>query len=307
MQMRIAGPVSYSWDDVAILVALLDERTTGRAAAKLGCSQPTIVRRIAALEAAIGLRLFERGASGFAPTDAARALEPAARRFEQAACEFECEAATERGDTSQTVRLTLLDHFENLLVPILRAYRLERPEVRVQLLASDRIFDIAKGEADIAIRGRALDDEEASVPRRLPDCAWTLFAAADMAESERPGDWGEARGHILALLDGQAGQLPAYRKLEQLVEEGADAIRCSNFMALRSAILSGSALSVLPVTIGDSDPQLARCFPPPPEFDVPIWLIGRRAALRRAHVRELFDRIDAHFQANPALLTGRGG
>lgn len=297
--------VRYSWDDVAVFVALLDEGTTGRVAARLGCSQPTVVRRIAALEAAVGLRLFDRGPGGFAATEAARALEAAARRFERAACEFESEAATERGDTSQVIRLTMLDHFEDLLVPILREFRAGRPEVRVQLLASDRIFDIARGEADIAIRGRAQDDPEAALVRALPDCGWTMYAARDMEAHRRPGDWDAARAHVIATIDGPPSMLPAYRKLQQMVDEGADSIQCSQYMALRSAILSGAALSILPVTIGDADPMLVRCFDPPPEFDVPIWLIGRRAALRRPHVRELFDRIDAHLHAHPELLTGR--
>ena len=297
--------VSFSWDDILVLLALHRERTTGRAAAALGSSQPTVVRRIAALEAATGLTLFKRTSSGFEPTEEALALIPAAEAMAAAAIDLEAEISSQRGDASRLVCLTLLDHFEPLFVPILRQFRQRWPDVRIELLASDRIYDLARGEADIAIRGRSLPDDDAIVSHRLPDCAWTLYAAHELPEAERPVDWEGARKHVLAFPDGAPGQLPVYRKLAEVALGGAGSLRCSNYNALRSLIVSGTALSALPVTVGDTDRNLVRCFDPPPEFDVPIYLLGRRTSLRRPHTRELFDRIAGHFQSNPALLTGR--
>ena len=106
-----------------MFLALFRERTTGRAAAELGISQPTVVRRLAALEQGIGLSLFERHASGLVPTQAAEQLLAAAERAERGMCEFtaEVESLTETG--LKVIRLTLLDHFEQLMVPILRSFR----------------------------------------------------------------------------------------------------------------------------------------------------------------------------------------
>jgi hypothetical protein len=56
--------------------------------------------------------------------------------------------------------------------------------------------------------------------------------------------------------------------------------------------------------VGDGDPELVRCFPPPEEFDVEIFLVARRAVLRRPPARDLFDSIAAYFKTNPALLMG---
>jgi DNA-binding transcriptional LysR family regulator len=297
--------VSFSWDDIAVLLAIHRERTTGRAAAALGCSQPTVVRRIAALEAATGLTLFERSSSGFEPTEAALALIPAAEAMELAVFDLEAEICSHRGDAAQTVCLTLLDHFEVLFVPILRQFRVRWPDVRVELLASDRIYDLARGEADIAIRGRSLPGDDAIVCHQLPDCAWTLYASSDLPEHERPSDWDGARHHVLAFPDGAPGRLPIYQKLAEVALDGSGTLRCSNYNAMRSLIVSGTALSALPVTVGDSHASLVRCFPPPPEFDVPIFLLARRTSLRRPYMRDLFDRISGYFDANPGLLTGR--
>lgn len=297
--------VTYRWDDVAVFLALHRERTTGRAAAILGCSQPTIVRRIAALEAAAGLTLFHRTTTGFEPTDQAMALLPMAERIELSAMEFEAELCAQRGESSHVIRLTLLDHFENLFVPILRQFRERWPDMRVELLASDRIYDLARGEADIAIRGRLNSVDDAIVARSLPDCAWTLYAPADMAVERRPASWESASAHVIAIPDGSPGQLPIFLKLAAIAAEGSGSLRCSNYNALRSAMVSSHAISALPVTVGDTDPLIVRCFPPAVEFDVPVYLLARRASLRRPPLRELYERIHAHFLANPSLLTGR--
>ncbi len=294
----------FAWDDLAVFLALYRERTTGRAAAALGVSQPTIVRRIAALEHALGLMLFERLPTGLAPTDAATKLFGAAERVERGVCEFtaEVESITESG--LKVIRLTLLDHFEQLMVPVLRSFRSRWPAVHTELLPSDRIYDLARGEADIAIRGRDRPGSDELVARELPPCGWAVFASVHNCPEERPHSPAEVSGHPLALLDGAPGRLPVYQWLASTVPEGGTPIRCSNFRALASTIASGAAISALPCTMGDADPQLVRCFGPMEEFDVPIFLVARRAILRRPPARDLFEAIHNYLQEQPTLLTG---
>ena len=297
----------FAWDDIAVFLALYRERTTGRAAAALGVSQPTVVRRIAALEQSIVLNLFERSATGLQPTSAAERLYPLAQQVERAVCGFTSEVGELAGTSVNEIRLTFLDHFERLLVPVLRQFRSRWPEVRTELLAADRIYDIERGEVDIAIRGRAHPDSDEIVVHRLPDCGWTVFASAEASPSERPHSPAEVGDYPIALLDSSAGRLPIYRWLEAQARGPSATMRCSNYSALKSAIASGAALSALPCTVGLGDRDLVPCFEPPQEFDVAIYLIARRSVLRRPPARELFDSIASFFEANPSLLTGRPG
>ena len=294
----------FAWDDIRVFLALHRERTTGRAAAALGVSQPTVVRRIAAFEHAIGISLFERTSTGLVPTSAAERLYLAAGRVERGICELtaEIDAITQTG--LKVIRLTLLDHFEQLVVPVLRSFRSRWPDVMTELLASDRICDLARGEADIAVRGRHRPTSDELVVRELPPSGWTIYASAHMPDSERPKSPEEVAGHPLALVEGTPATLPVYVWLQSLTPEGAPPTRCNNYRALKSAIASGAVLSSLPCTIGDRDPEIVRCFPPLEEWDVPIWLIGRRAILRRPPARDLFDSIAAYFQQHSELLMG---
>ena len=295
----------FAWDDIGVFLALHRERTTTRAAAALGCSQPTVVRRLAALEEALGLTLFERTTAGLVPTAAAKQLLSPAETVERCVCAFRAEVDLLTGAGADLIRLTLLDHFELLLVPVLRAFGEQWPGVHVELLASDRLYDLNRGEADIAVRGRHLPDDDDVLARDLPPVGWTLYASAHREPCQLPGRLDEVPGHRLAVLEGPPAQnLPAYRWLREQVRSESGSIRCSSFGALRSTIASGTALSILPCTVGDTDPGLVRCFPPPAEFRVPIFLLARRASLRRPPVRALFEAMHRFFLENPAELTG---
>jgi DNA-binding transcriptional LysR family regulator len=294
----------FAWDDVSVFLALYRERTTGRAAAALGVSQPTVVRRIAALEQALKVTLFNRTPAGLVPTCAADKLYGSAQRIERSVCEFISEVDAVSGAELNIIRLTFLDHFEQLLVPVLRAFRTRWPRVQTQLLASDHLYDLARGEADIGVRGRDRPTSDEIVVHELPPSGWTIFASAQMPASERPHSPDEVPGHPLALIGGVPATLPVYAWLESLASAGSPAMRCNNYRAIKSAIASGAAISALPCTIGDVDPDIVRCFPPLEKWDVPIYLVGRRAVLRRPPARDLFDSIAAHFKEHPEQLMG---
>lgn len=297
----------FAWDDIAVFLALYRERTTGRAAAALGCSQPTIVRRIAAFEQNLGLSLFERTPTGFEPTEPARQLLPFAEQVERSACEFTAEVDSLTGRGLDVIRLTFIDHFEQLLVPLLRAFRSRWPRIQTQLLASDRMYDLARGEADIAIRGRQRPGGDELVVHQLPPTGWTVYASSNAQPEERPHSPEEVADFPLALLEGAPGHLPVYQWLNRVAPPDSRPIRCSNYRALRSAIVSGAAISALPCTVGDHDADLVRCFPPMEEFDVDIFLVARRAILRRPPGRDLFDSITRRFKEHPELLMGERG
>ena len=297
----------FVWDDIAVFLALYRERTTGRAAAALKVSQPTVVRRIAALEHALGITLFERSPTGLNPTGAAERLLPIAERVERSICQFSGEVELLAETSLKRIRLTLLDHFEQVMIPVLRSFRARWPDVQTDLLPSDRMYDLMRGEADIAIRGRERPSEDELVVRELPPCGWAIYASAENWSEESSPCASEIGQHPLALLDGPPGRLPVYQWLESLVDADERVIRCSNFRSLASTIASGAAMSALPCTMGDADPQLVRCFAPLERFDVPIYLVGRRTILRRPAARDLFDSITAYFRENPALLMGKRG
>jgi DNA-binding transcriptional LysR family regulator len=218
-------------------------------------------------------------------------------------CEFTAEVEALSSAELTVIRLTFLDHFERLLLPVLRDFHARWPNVQTELLASERVYDLSRAEADIGIRGRQRPSNEELLVRDLPPTGWTVYAAAHSAPEARPHARQEVVRFPIAIIDGPPGQLPIYQWLKAATDQPP--VRCSNFRALRSAVVAGAAISALPCTVGDDDSDLVRCFPPEPAFDVPVYLVGRRAILRRPAARDLFDRIATYFSENASLLTGQ--
>jgi hypothetical protein len=72
---------SADWSDIAVFLAVLENGSLVAAGEAIGLSQPTIGRRLAALEARMGVTLFSRSARRLVPTDIARRIEESARRM----------------------------------------------------------------------------------------------------------------------------------------------------------------------------------------------------------------------------------
>lgn len=63
-----------NWSDISVFLTVCREGSTLAASKQLGVSQPTVARRIDALEHQLGLTLFERDTHGFKPTLTAKGL-----------------------------------------------------------------------------------------------------------------------------------------------------------------------------------------------------------------------------------------
>ena len=295
----------FDWDDLRFFLAVARTGTTLRAASKLGFSQPTVVRRISALEGRCGLKLFDRGPTGYSLTDAGRAIVPIAERAE-AEMQGVKDAITcwrERG--SETIRLTLPDAFDGFLLPLLQSYREAWPQVQVQILSSFRRLDLGRGEADMAVRVGEQPDSDALLVRPMPPAGWTVYAARSYAaRAGLPASADDIRCHPIIAGEGPVKTLPSVQWLERAAVGSPIMLRCNSVAALQSAIRAGVGLSILPCIFGERDPDLVRCFPPVRELTVPIWLVTRRELCRLPHVRALFEEISRQLEAHAGLLSG---
>jgi DNA-binding transcriptional LysR family regulator len=296
-----------SYDDIPIFLAVARHGTNGRAAAAAGCSQPTVVRRIAALEQALGLQLFKRGAGGLELTSHGKALLDAAKSVEAAMRDVDDVAASLRIDSGDRITLTLLDQFDGFLMPVLRDHRSRWPSVQVQLITSYRRFDLSRGEADLALRAGVKPEGDNVTVRDMPIASWGIYGSSKLAaEGLLPRAPEELAQHPIAGGEGNLALLPSFHWLEKHAGPNGFVLRCNSFAAIRSVIVDGIAISNMPCVVGERDPELVRCFPPIRELDVPLYLAARRDALRRPAVRDLFESIDRHLRANATILSGSG-
>jgi DNA-binding transcriptional LysR family regulator len=168
--------IDPDWSHYRAFLAVLRDGTLSGAARELGLTQPTLGRQIAELERQLGTALFIRSPRGLVPTDAARDIAPHAETMAAAAGSMMRAASGGAGDAAGVVRITASDIIGAEVLPALLAgFRRDNPGVTIELVLSNRVEDLLRGEADIAVR-MVRPSQQALVARQIGEVRVGLYA-----------------------------------------------------------------------------------------------------------------------------------
>jgi DNA-binding transcriptional LysR family regulator len=146
------------WNEVELFLAVAETGSVSAAAKRLRTTQPTVSRRLAELEADLGEPLFARSVGGTAPTPFGERMLPAARRMAEAAGEVERVASGAASTPRGVVRVTAPPGVAyTFLAPLAVRLRTLLPEVRLDVVATTSFADLARREADLALRVQPVD------------------------------------------------------------------------------------------------------------------------------------------------------
>ena len=282
---------SVDWDDLKYFLAVARSGSTLGAGRTLRVSQTTVARRLSALEAALGLVLFERRQAGYALTPAGEALVGRAEAVEAAATSFGEAAGSQSREASGTVCLTTIELYAvTILPPILKDLHDAHPGLRIELDTGDQRRDLGAGEADVALRGGHMAIESSLVGRRIAPDPWTLYCSRDYAAAHpRPRSAADLRHH--AIVGGGGEKVwPLYRAwLRRHRLEEAVTIHHSSGTGLLAAVRAGAGLAVLPSFVADRDRDLVRCLEPMATDDAELWLLTHERLRHTPRVRAVMD------------------
>lgn len=273
------------WSDLRVFLAIAREGTLGGAARKLGQTQPTMGRRLQALEQAVGHTLFQRTKTGFVLTDEGAAVLNHAERMEDEALAFQRQLTGQEQQLDGMLRITSSDWFaEYLLVPVIAEFSQRHPRVVVELLSDARFFSLSRREADLAFRITPFDEPDV-VSRKLLHMPYGVYQAA--GHPAPPIGGGDDTG--LITMDTAFSAMPDVAWLQRMLPNAHVVFR-SNARALQAQMCVRSAgIAVLPRPLGDAFPGLQRIDlgegPPARE----TWVGYHRDMRRLARLRVLLD------------------
>jgi DNA-binding transcriptional LysR family regulator len=232
------------WDDVRLFLALCRSSTVGAAAAALGVDASTVSRRLVALEAALGGSLFDRGRNGLAATKAAEDLLPVAEEMELVMQRFTSAAEGLEREVSGLVRLTCpADVAEILLAPIFQELFARHPGLRIEIEPGEAVLDLARREADIALRVVHPASGDLIVTR-LRTVRWIAVATPALARSlgtvRSFADvawigWGDRFAHV-----------PAARWHHQHVTKEGPIVRSDSLRVQLATVAAGVGVALVP-------------------------------------------------------------
>jgi DNA-binding transcriptional LysR family regulator len=289
------------WNDLRYFLAVAKGGSTLAAGRTLRVSQTTVSRRIAALEGAIGVPLFEKRQAGYALTPAGDDLVAKAEQVEQAASAFSDAAQAHTRDLTGTVCLTVHEMIAvTLLVPLLRELHDLHPEIVIDIDSREQLLDLGAGEADIALRSTTATKQPAGVVgRRICLDDWTLYCSRDYAAKHGfPKSHEDLKAHSLIGGGGPALWRHYLAWVRELGLEGNVALHYPSPNGLLAGVRSGFGIAVLPCIVADAEPDLLRCFPPREGHGRMLWLLThdrvRHTPRVRAVIDFLYERLSRH-------------
>ena len=281
---------NFDWTLVRSFLAVLDAGSLMGAARQLQAQQPTLSRHVAELESQLGTPLFERTGRGVTPTTAALAIADAARQMQTAAEALSRTLTGSREATAGTVRVTASQVAASwLLPPVLLALQKAEPGIAIELVSSNRIENLLRREADIAVRMQR-PTQESVVARKLGDVGLGAYAHTSyLAIAGAPRKPEDLFAHRLIGYDRDDTVLRGFARMGVHAEKSVFALRCDDQVAYSHLVNAGAGIGFMSHYTARALPGLERVLPQLKLPPLPCWLAVHREIRSSKVVRRVYD------------------
>jgi DNA-binding transcriptional LysR family regulator len=271
------------WEDIQYFLAVAQSGTLSGAARKLKVDHATVSRRLAALEAALDVRLVDRlprscllTAVGTQVLRRAKEMEAGAHGIARLA---KAAHAPLVGRVTLSAPPVLVTH---LFVEHLARFRAEHPDIRLSLSAQGQQISLSRREADVAVR-LVRPDEAGTMTRKVGAMAFGLYAHRSYAHLAAPERW-----QFIAF-DQNFADMPQQRWLLGIAGDRPVACELNHISEHLIAVRACVGVAGLPRFIGDRDNDLVRIHEGVPSFARDIWVLVHRDLRKNPAVRAVMD------------------
>lgn len=279
------------WDGIAEFVAVSEAQSFTQAAVALNTSVAQISRKVAGLENRLAIKLLNRTTRKISLTEAGHTYYQHCRYLIDGLTQAERAIS----DISEAVKgrlkiTTSVTYGEQIIGPLLHDFLRQYPELELELVLSNQMFDLIEQNIDLAIRLGRLTDSTL-VAKRLSSRQIKVCAAPSYLEKYgEPHSLSELSDHSCLV-----GQLPIWRFSEQGREKNIrikGKVRCNSGIALVDAALKGFGIVQLPdfyLEQGLNSGQLIEILTPYREPREGIWAVYPNNRHLSTKVRLLVD------------------
>ncbi|MGH1368175.1 MAG: LysR family transcriptional regulator [Maritimibacter sp.] len=282
-----------NWDELRTAYEVARHGTVSGAATKLGVHHATVIRHVDALEDRLGVRLFQRHARGYTPTEAgldlARVAQATDDQFSQLAARL-----SGQGDlVSGELVITTLASFSGLLMPALASFSEAYPEVRLVYRAGTRLFRLEYGEAHVAIRAGQPPREPDNVVQKLLDLKFALVAAPDYVARRGTPTAQNYMEHDFVASDNATPRAPTLKWIADTIPAARHVFRVNDDVSYGNAVRRGMGIGFLPEEEAHSG-AFTVVMPTREDWNVSLWLVTHVDLHRSAKVQALTKHLKTH-------------
>lgn len=293
-----------TWDEIRTAYHVARAGTVSGAAEVLGVHHATVIRHVDALEARLGVKLFQRHARGYSPTEAGEDLLRVAGATDDQFAQLASRLRGGGNAISGELVVTTIPGLSQFLAPALLRFRDRHPGIVLRLLSGTRLLRLEYGEAHLAIRAGARPQQPDNVVQPFGRIRHALFAARSYAKAHGvPATEADLADHSLVGADAPGSRVPFLRWLDDAAPREAVTFRATDLGAMEDAVRAGAGAGFLPVWRGTGDPDLVQVLPPRPEWDTELWLVTHVDLHRSAKVQAALAHLKAEAADSPLWST----
>jgi len=281
---------TIGWELYRSFLGVLREGSLSGAARALGITQPTVGRHVAALEQALGVVLFTRSQLGLMPTELALALRSYAEAMESTAASLERAASSQGEGVRGVVRVSASEVIGvEVLPPIVARLREQHPALKVELVLTNRVQDLLRREADIAVR-MVRPRQEQLVARRIGQIELGLHARKDyLSRHGTPRSIGDLAGQSTIGYDQATAFIRSAGKSLQGFSRDGFSLRTDSDLAQLALIRCGAGIGICQVALARRDAGLQRVLAKTFSLQLETWVTMHEDLRNSPRCRATFD------------------
>lgn len=295
--------MTIEWSELPLVLAISRAGSLTAAARTLKINHSTAFRKLRLLEQRLGTPLFDRLPGGaYAATKNGEKLARLAERMAEDIGEVGRDLLGEDGRLTGVLRVTTSESIAHcLLLPHLRTFQETHPLIDIELDVSNRQLDLARREADIAVRTvRPLSG--ALWGRKVANLSWGLYGRRSRGRTKTVT---ETAPRFIGW-DTQSSSMKVARWIENTAGRERIAFRTSSLLQQLQATKHGFGQSVLPCYLGDIDAGVIRVEPEPINaLQDELWIVAHEQLRRTARIKAFLEFIAPALRSNAALIEGR--
>ncbi|MFJ5295757.1 LysR family transcriptional regulator [Pseudomonas sp. NPDC088368] len=290
---------AFNWNDLQTFLAIARTGRLTVAAQRLNLDHSTLSRRLASLEEALGVKLFDRRATGYTLTQEGEALIQEAESIESISLRLQTRLQDAQHSVSGTVRIGTPEGFGTwFLAERLPRLMADHPQLEVELVANPRNFSLSKREADLSI-AMARPDHGRVHARKLVDYELGIYGAPsylarhDAIDSVAQLTQHKWVGYVEDLM--WTPELNYFRGQIPVIHPG---IRISNVISQLAAVRAGVGLGVLPCFMARGEAGLRQILPSQ-KINRTYWIITHADTCELARVKVMQQFLEREVAREP--------
>lgn len=296
---------NLQWDDLKYFLAMAEAGSLSGAARTLSVSQPTLGRRLTALEDALGAELFLRTAQGLELTELGEQLIESAKLMQDEAHTIERAATGRNQGLAGSVTITAIEGIgAEWLTHELADFQNSYPDITLEIKIDNSVSDLLRREADIAIR-MFRPTQVDLIARKSVTMKYGLFASKNYIDEHGiPESIADLVNHRSVLPHDELMQL-VRRRLDHLkLAFGPTAFRSNSMFALIQAVRSGYGIGTNSLLTASLHDDIERVLPEVTIFSNDLWLVTHPELRRSARIRVVWDFLVECLQKNRHRFEG---